>query len=140
VAIRAVLAFVVSLAVAVLTSFYVSSLWSDTVLVGRTFSSTSEWWSPLHLLNLVDECVLLFISGVVLALAATLSRPLSWGLGLGAAFCAFRFALGSNWFSAEAPVSTYVWAYSSYYIPVVFGGLGTLVGSARRRRGVIRAA
>ena len=132
---RTLLAFVVILAVAVLASVYLSSLWSNAVLVGRTFSSTSEWWSPLHLLDLLDECVVLFIAGSVLALVTALSRPMLWGLALGAAFCALRFALGSNWFSAEATASTYFWAYSSYVIPVIFGSLGALAGTAFMRRG-----
>ena len=114
---RTVFAFVVILAVSAISSLYVSALWSDAALVGLKFSSTSAWWSPLHILNLVDECVLLFVAGVILALAATLSRPFWWGFGLGAAFCAFRFVLGSNWFSAEAPLSTYAWAYGSYTFP-----------------------
>ena len=132
-AVRTVIAFSVTAALAIVSSFYVSSLWSDAALIDRSFGSTSAWWSPLHLLDLLDDCALLLIAGAVFAMAASPPRPFWWGIGLGIVFCGIRLALSSNWFSPEAPASAYLWAYSPYYIPVVFGGIGALAGSRLRR-------
>jgi pimeloyl-ACP methyl ester carboxylesterase len=128
-AVRTVIAFSVAVAVAIVSSFYASALWSDAVLIGRSFGTTSAWWSPLHLLDLLDDCALLLIAGAIFAVVATPPRPFLWGIGMGIAFCGIRFALSANWFSPEAPASAYLWAYSPFYIPVVFGGIGASAGS-----------
>jgi hypothetical protein len=134
-AIRTVIAFSVTVAAAIVSSLYVSALWSDAVLIGRTFGSTSAWWSPLHLLDLLDDCALLLIAGGIFAVVATPHRPFWWGIGLGIAFCGIRLALSANWFSPEAPASTYLWAYSPYYVPVAFGGIGASAAAWWRRAG-----
>src|SRR5687768_10800012 len=99
---RTPIAFSVVLAAAVLSSLYLSPLWSNAVLSGRAFVSTTEWWSSAHVLDLLDECVLLLAAGALFVTLARLARPFWWGVGLGAVFCAIRLLLGSNWFGDEA--------------------------------------
>jgi hypothetical protein len=93
----------------------------------------------VHVVDLIDECLLLLGAGVVLALVARLVRPFWWGVFLGAAFCAIRLSLSSNWFGDEATAFTYAWAYSSSVVPVAFGGLGAVAASTLLRRTVARA-
>ena len=137
---RTPIAFLVVLAAAVVASLYLSPLWSNAVLTGRTFVSTTQWWSSAHVLDLLDECMLLLAAGALLVILARLARPFWWGVGLGAAFCAIRLSLGSNWFGDEANAFTYAWAYSSSIVPVVFGGLGAVAASRLLRRRVVGAA
>jgi len=137
---RATFAFLIVLLAVVIASLYLSPLWSGAVTVDRSFGPTPGWWSPVHVLNLLDECALLLVAGAVLALLAPLPRPFLWGVALGAAFCGIRLVLSSNWFSDEATAFTYAWAYSEYIVPVAFGGLGAVVASSLLRTGAARAA
>jgi hypothetical protein len=131
---RSIVIFAVVLVLAVVASMHVSVLWADAFLIGRTFTSQVLWWSPVHLVDLLDEVALILVAGTILGIATGPTRPFWLGLALGATFCAIRLAFSFNWFGPDATVSTYVWAYSPYYVPMLFGGLGVMLGNALRRR------
>ena len=137
---RSVVIFAAILLIATVVGIYTSAMWSQWVLLGQTFHSTHWWWSPLQLLNLLDEFVLLLLAGTFLGLLASLRRPWLWGLALGAAFSFIRLSLSHNWFSPDADFVAYLWAYSEYYLSPIGAVLGVLVGGkfrAWRRQRVV---
>jgi hypothetical protein len=125
---RTVFAFLFVLVAAVVSSLYLSPLWAAYV-VPISSGPNPEWWSPLHVVALLDECALMVVAGAALTLLAPVPRPFLWGITLGATFCVIRLSLSSNWFGEDATISTYAWAYSGYIVPVVFGGIGALAAS-----------
>ena len=131
---RTVFVFAALLVVTSIVGLYTSLLWSHWALVGRTFASTSWWWSPLHLLNLADEFALLLIAGTLLGVFAPLRKAWLWGLALGTAFAAVRLSLSRNWFSPDVDFATYFWAYSEYYVSPIGAVIGALLGTRMRSK------
>jgi hypothetical protein len=81
---RSIVIFAVVLVLAVVASMYVSVLWADAFLIGPTFTSQFVWWSPVHLVDLLDEVALILVAGTILGIVAGPTRPFWLGLALGA--------------------------------------------------------
>ena len=129
--------FVVVLLITTIVGLYTTIWWSEFALIGRTFSGFSTfgfWWSPLHLLNFLDEFVLLFLAGAVLVVATSFRRPILCGLLLGIAFTCIRLALSTSWTSPTADFNDYLWIYSEYFMSPIGALIGALAGSKLRAR------
>jgi hypothetical protein len=136
---RTVSTFLFVLVIAVIASLYLSPMWSAAV-VPSSSGPNPEWWSPAHILDFLDECALMVLAGAALPLLAPVRRPFLWGIALGATFCVIRLSLSSKWFSEDAALSTYVWAYSGHIVPVVFGGIGAIAAVVLKPKRAARAA
>lgn len=104
--------------------------WFQAVLEGRSFPVTSEWLSLAELGVWAFEFAWSLVVGVVVALLIRSRRRIFFAVLCGALGGFAEFLIIQDTFSPIAPWTTYVWAYGTYFVPMLGAGVGAAFVSA----------
>jgi len=107
--------------------------WFDAVLVGRSFPSFRGTWEWLDLASLgvwAFEFAWSLVVGVVAAFMVRSRHRVLWAVSCGALGGFAEFLISRNTLSPIAPWTDYVWAYGTYFVPMLGAGLAAAIVSA----------
>jgi hypothetical protein len=102
--------------------------WFHAVLQGRSFPAW-DWLDLAHLGVWVFEFAWSFLVGGVVALLIRSERRVLWAVACGAFGGFAEFLIARDTFSPIAPWVTYIWAYGTYFVPMLGAGLAAAIVS-----------
>jgi CDP-diglyceride synthetase len=103
--------------------------WFQGVLEGRSFPVTWEWLDLAQLGVWAFEFAWSLGVGVIVALLIRSRHRVLWAVACGALGGFAEFLIVRVHFSPAEPWTTYVWAYGTYFVPVLGAGLAAAIVS-----------
>jgi hypothetical protein len=103
--------------------------WFHAALQDRSFSTTWEWLDLAHLGVWVFEFAWSLLVGGLVAVLVRSKHRVRWALACGALGGLADFLMTRNVFFSVTPWTSYVWAYGTYFVPILGAGLAALVVS-----------
>ena len=105
----------------------------DSIFMGRTIVSSSEWLDALSLFKWLFYLLLFAGFGFILSIAINSTRRWLWVVSLGILYSVFLFAFSRQYFSQGSSLASYFWVYGFYAMPTLGASIGYLLHSVYSR-------
>jgi hypothetical protein len=106
----------------------------DSIFMGRTFVSSSEWLDALSLFKWLFYLLLFAVFGFILSKAINSTRRWLWVVSLGILYSVFLFAFSRQYFSQGPSLAGFFWVYGFYTMPTLGASIGYFLHSVVSRK------
>lgn len=115
------------------THYPFRDLWSDVFIRDRTFTTRIQWWDPARALWWLFELLWGAMIGLVASLIAGQRSSLRWAAVCGLVVSVNEFSLSRDYFFTDR-VGSRVWAYGTYFMPLIGATLAALASNWLMRK------